>query len=121
MRLQATLTTLVALVSLAAAGDRLRVTIEEDLDRNYKYFNGTWRTAYGTHPVDPRDGCQDPPHIPGMNTLCLDYMEEHSRGHFYFDRQRKRCIKFAGWNFRFPCPPKKACYTWYLDELPCTW
>lgn len=120
MHLQAALATLAALVSLAGA-DRLRLAIEVDLDYNYKYFDGRWDTAYGTYPVNPQDGCQDPPHVPGLNNLCLDWNPQHRRGHFYFDNQRKRCIKFTGFAFRGPCPPKRACWTWYMEEVPCTW
>jgi len=120
MRLQAALATLAALVSLAAA-DRLRVDIEEDLNGNFNYFNGRWDSGYGTYPVDPRDGCQDPPDVPGLNNLCLDWNAQHRRGHFYFDNQGKRCIKFTGVSWRDPCPAQKVCNTWYLEEVQCTW
>jgi len=125
MHFQTALATLAALVSLANA-DKLIVDVEVDLNNNHKFSNGRWVTAYDTHPVDPRAGCRDPPHVPGMNWLCLDWHPDRRRGHFYFDRQGKRCISFlgprdSGFRWREPCPDKKACWTWHVAETQCTW
>jgi len=131
MHFQTALATLAALVSLAGA-DRLLVDVETkawdfdnlELSRAYwEAFDGIKKARYS---VDPRNGCQAPPHLPAMRQLCLDWHPDRLRGHFYFHGQGKRCISYknnkASEFFpRHPCPVGKSCSTWEITEVPCTW
>jgi hypothetical protein len=112
-----TLAVLAQLVSLSAA-DFLIVNVVCTTS-SCSYLDGKWTTDYGTNYVNGADGCQDPPYIPGMNTLCLDWKQ--ARGHFFFDNQSKRCLHLDGYSQPSFCPPNQTCYQYYWNEVACTW
>ncbi|KAK4124570.1 hypothetical protein N657DRAFT_644809 [Parathielavia appendiculata] len=73
----------------------------------------TWYTAYGSYWIDANEGCRDPPDVPAMNQICMDWGNQ--RGHFYFDGQSRRCIrKTSEW-----AEGTRAVSRW--DEVACTW
>jgi len=114
-----TLAVLAPLVSFAAA-DKLVVNVECNTIR-CSYLDGRWHSAFGKYFVDGKDGCHDPPYVPGLNDLCLDWAL--GRGHFYFDGQRKRCLSHHGRYDQpdYVCPPNTNCFRWTWDEVACTW
>jgi hypothetical protein len=54
-------------------------------------WRAIWYTSFGAFTVDASEGCRDPPDVPGMWSLCMDW--GNSRGHFMMDGQPKRCIR----------------------------
>ncbi|KAK4124568.1 hypothetical protein N657DRAFT_644806 [Parathielavia appendiculata] len=79
---------------------------------------GYWYTAFGSYRIDANEGCRDPPDVPSMNTICMDW--GNKRGHFYFDGQAKRCIRMTS-DTPFGCGPGATCAFSNWDEVSCTW
>jgi hypothetical protein len=112
-----TLALLAPLVSLAAA-DTLEVKVDCDVNA-CSYLDGAWHSAFGTHYVNGADGCHDPPYVPGLNNLCLDWA--HGRAHFYFDNQGKRCLRLDRYDQPDFCAPNRNCFRYWWEEVACTW
>jgi hypothetical protein len=76
--------------------------------------SGVWHSAYGAYPIDANEGCRDPPDVPGMNSICMDWGSK--RAHFFFDNQPKRCLVKG---------PDTSCGNWdcysQWSEVACTW
>ncbi|KAK4104267.1 hypothetical protein N658DRAFT_249104 [Parathielavia hyrcaniae] len=85
------------------------------------YLDGRWHSAFGAHFVDPRGGCHDPPYVPGMTELCMDW--PYGRGHFYFTGQAKRCLRIQSVSVDPSCGPSSQirCDDYRWDEVACTW
>lgn len=115
------LSTLFGLAGLAAsaAADSMVVYVFCTIG-SCNYMDGRWTTAFGTYYVDSRDGCKDPPDVPGLNNLCIDW--SNMRGHFYFDNQAKRCLHMDTFEWDASCyTDQTSCYTSRWSEVPCTW
>ncbi len=82
-------------------------------------LDGSWHSAYGTNYVDGTGGCQDPPYVPGMYELCIDW--SRNRAHFYFDGQGKRCLVQTEYAYDPNCPSNWSCYRSVWSEVGCSW
>ncbi len=76
---------------------------------------GRWVTAFGAYyGIDADEGCRDPPGVPGLNRLCMDWGNQ--RGHFFFDGQGRRCLSKGP---DHDCETGNCVCRW--SEVPCTW
>ncbi|KFY64055.1 hypothetical protein V496_03488 [Pseudogymnoascus sp. VKM F-4515 (FW-2607)] len=119
MQLQTLLLAGLALATGAAA-DRLMTTTSCPWTGRCN-SSGEWISAFGTHWLDANEGCRDPPDVPGMTSICMDW--GNGRGHFYFENQGKRCLKKTGPDFDVgPCgDTTKQCSRQWWDEVAYTW
>jgi hypothetical protein len=114
------LAALAPLVSLAAADSMVVYVFCTTSSCNY--MDGRWQSAFGEHFIDARGGCHDPPNVPGMNNICIDWA--HNRAHFFFDGQGKRCLQHQEWNADNGCAGYESqcsSYTSIWREVACTW
>ncbi len=117
MRLSA-LAVLAPLVTLAAADSMVVWTV--CTTESCSNISGTWYTAYGHYYINGSDGCRDPPDVPGMNNICIDWA--HARAHFYFDNQPKRCLTLSTYGQDPSCSNSfSTCFEGVWNEVACTW
>jgi hypothetical protein len=110
------LPTLAVLVSLAAlaAADYMDVTTTCPTPFACA-STGLWHTDFSSYyGIDANEGCRDPPGVPGLNSLCMDW--ENQRAHFFFDGQGKRCLKKGP---DYDCMNGNCRSRW--SEVACSW
>jgi len=83
-----------------------------------------WDSAYGSYWLDANEGCRDPPNVPGMNSICMDW--GNKRAHFFFDNQPKRCLRMTEdyeWNAFADCNRGlgPSCRRSIWSEVACNW
>ncbi|KAK4149870.1 hypothetical protein C8A00DRAFT_18496 [Chaetomidium leptoderma] len=80
--------------------------------------SGRWHSGYGTYSIDANEGCRDPPDVPGMYRICMDW--KSGRGHFLFDRQAKRCLRKTE-DKPYRCDDPGWCTRSVWSEVACAW
>jgi hypothetical protein len=121
MQLQTPLLAGLALATGAAADRMLTTTSCPNIGLGACNSQGEWISAYGNFFLDANEGCRDPPDVPGMWSICMDW--GNGRAHFFFDGQAKRCLKRTGADFDVgPCADtSRHCSRQWWEEVACTW
>lgn len=119
MQLQTLLLTGLALATSVTA-DRMKTSTKCPAEGGCD-SQGEWISAFGTYPLDANEGCRDPPDVPGLLSICMDWGD--GRAHFFFENQPKRCLKKTGADFDVgPCSGSfYTCSKQWWDEVACTW
>lgn len=79
MRIQ--ITAVLATPAATAAADSMTVHTVCPIIGNCDSRIGTWHSAFGNYLINADEGCRDPPDVPGMNRICMDW--GNGRAHFF--------------------------------------
>jgi hypothetical protein len=115
---------LAVLVTLAATATADLMRVDTWCDPSHcDSSTARWTSGFGEYYLNANEGCRDPPNVPSMTQLCVDW--GNKRAHFYFEGQPRRCMRMTAdydWNAFANCHDLvMQCRRSEWTEVSCNW